>query len=252
MKVYQSVLGPLVQCGCKEFRIYAPVAVETPEQLAQLFHETYERLAPSHGYETREASAKPWADVPESNKALMIATCREVLTALLDDDMDDGWRIVTRLAASLRAEATARQQLEAEIDRMRETLMFEQETSARIDDSRQLAEQERDAQYDQAVEATQRALLAEQERDWYIETQREQTVRSMKAEATLAQFEQEREWQYDQAVESTGRALRAENELATAQEALEIIAGRRPCADNLMSHRDVAICALNIICERHT
>ena len=36
-------------------------------------------------------------------------------SALLDDDMDDGWRIVTRLAASLRAEASARQQAEQEL-----------------------------------------------------------------------------------------------------------------------------------------
>lgn len=53
----------------------------TPEVLAQLFHETYERLAPQHGYRTREASAKPWADVPEQNRALMVATCRELITA---------------------------------------------------------------------------------------------------------------------------------------------------------------------------
>jgi hypothetical protein len=65
---------------------------------------------------------------------------------------------IIKLRDALRAEATARQQLEAEIDRMRETLMFEQETGARIDDARQLAEQERDALYDQAVEATQRAF----------------------------------------------------------------------------------------------
>ena len=37
-------------------------------------------------------------------------------SALLDDDMDDGWRIVTRLAASLRAEASARQLAEQERD----------------------------------------------------------------------------------------------------------------------------------------
>ncbi len=54
----------------------------TPEQLAQLFHETYERLAPDHGYETREASAKPWADVPEQNRGLMVAVAGEVLDAL--------------------------------------------------------------------------------------------------------------------------------------------------------------------------
>lgn len=52
------------------------------EQLAQFFHETYERLAPSFGYKTREASAKPWAEVPEQNKLLMMAVCDEVLDRL--------------------------------------------------------------------------------------------------------------------------------------------------------------------------
>lgn len=47
--------------------------------LAKRFHETYERLAPSFGYETREASAKPWDKVPAQNKALMIAVCAEIL-----------------------------------------------------------------------------------------------------------------------------------------------------------------------------
>lgn len=52
---------------------------ERAEALAQRFHETYERLAPSFGYETREASAKPWADVPQQNRLLMIAVCAEIL-----------------------------------------------------------------------------------------------------------------------------------------------------------------------------
>ncbi len=52
----------------------------TAEQIAQAFHEAYERLAPDFGYETREASAKPWAEVPEQNKSLMVA----VVQALLD------------------------------------------------------------------------------------------------------------------------------------------------------------------------
>lgn len=51
----------------------------TPEQLAQRFHETYERLAPQFGYETRRASAKPWAEVPENNRQLMTAVCAEML-----------------------------------------------------------------------------------------------------------------------------------------------------------------------------
>lgn len=51
----------------------------TAEDLAKLFHDNYERLAPSHGYETRKDSAVPWESVPERNKSLMIATCAAVL-----------------------------------------------------------------------------------------------------------------------------------------------------------------------------
>lgn len=52
------------------------------EEIARLFHETYERLAPDFGYETREASAKPWGEVPENNRKLMIAVAGEVLATL--------------------------------------------------------------------------------------------------------------------------------------------------------------------------
>jgi hypothetical protein len=54
----------------------------TPEQLAQKFHEAYERLAPQYGYKTREASAVSWASVPTNNKNLMIAVCAEILQDL--------------------------------------------------------------------------------------------------------------------------------------------------------------------------
>ena len=54
----------------------------TSEQLAKAFHESYERQAPNFGYKTREASAKPWSDVPDQNKALMIAVCAEILLLL--------------------------------------------------------------------------------------------------------------------------------------------------------------------------
>ena len=54
----------------------------TAEQLAQLFHDTYERLAPEFGYTTRKSSAQPWADVPEPNKSLMIATAKAVMREL--------------------------------------------------------------------------------------------------------------------------------------------------------------------------
>jgi len=52
------------------------------EALARMFHETYERLAPSFGYETRKDSAVPWEDVPEKNKKLMIAVAGEILKTL--------------------------------------------------------------------------------------------------------------------------------------------------------------------------
>lgn len=51
------------------------------ESLAKRFHEAYERLAPAFGYETREASAKPWAEVPENNRQLMVAVCEVILAA---------------------------------------------------------------------------------------------------------------------------------------------------------------------------
>lgn len=49
------------------------------EELAQLFHETYEKLAPDYGYNTRAATAVPWSKVPEPNKSLMIAVADKVL-----------------------------------------------------------------------------------------------------------------------------------------------------------------------------
>jgi len=53
--------------------------------LAQRFHAAYERLAPRFGYETREASAKPWAEVPDNNRALMTAVCAELLGSVTSE-----------------------------------------------------------------------------------------------------------------------------------------------------------------------
>lgn len=53
-----------------------------PELVARAFHEAYEELAPSFGYETRRESAKPWTEVPERNRNLMVA----VVKRLLDND----------------------------------------------------------------------------------------------------------------------------------------------------------------------
>jgi len=49
------------------------------ERIAKHFHQAYERLAPSFGYETRKASAKPWEDVPLPNRQLMTAVVADLL-----------------------------------------------------------------------------------------------------------------------------------------------------------------------------
>jgi hypothetical protein len=48
--------------------------------LATLFHDTYERLAPGHGYATRPETRRFDADSP--NGRLMIATCEVILAEL--------------------------------------------------------------------------------------------------------------------------------------------------------------------------
>ncbi|WP_428956225.1 hypothetical protein [Streptomyces sp. cg35] len=53
--------------------------MDEAEAIARRFHEAYEQLAPNHGYETREASRKPWPDVPDNNKNLMIAVVAQLL-----------------------------------------------------------------------------------------------------------------------------------------------------------------------------
>lgn len=53
--------------------------MESAERIASEFHRTYEELAPSFGYATREASAKPWQDVPDNNRNLMIAVAQSLL-----------------------------------------------------------------------------------------------------------------------------------------------------------------------------
>ena len=53
--------------------------MDRAEVVAREFHEAYERLAPQYGYDTRTDTKVAWEDVPNENKALMIATCRDLL-----------------------------------------------------------------------------------------------------------------------------------------------------------------------------
>jgi len=49
------------------------------EQACELMHDAYERAAVGAGWETQDASRKPWADVPEANKATMRAAVGALL-----------------------------------------------------------------------------------------------------------------------------------------------------------------------------
>ena len=49
------------------------------ERIARAMHDTYERLAPGFQWETQERSRKPWDQVPENNRQLMIATAQDLL-----------------------------------------------------------------------------------------------------------------------------------------------------------------------------
>jgi hypothetical protein len=99
--------------------LQARVPRYTNEQLAQRFHELYEELAPRYGYETREESRKPWADVPPQNKALMEMVCARMLKELQLDQaaydalaaqLDEAQTLAAsrlRIANSLETDVTA-------------------------------------------------------------------------------------------------------------------------------------------------
>jgi hypothetical protein len=57
---------------------------EQASALARQFHETYERLAPQFGYETKEETRKFKSD--SINGRLMIAVCDEILTKEMEQD----------------------------------------------------------------------------------------------------------------------------------------------------------------------
>ena len=59
------------------------------EFMARMFHEKYEKLAPSFGYVTRKATAKSWFEIPKNNKKLMIAVAQEILVIQKKQTKDD-------------------------------------------------------------------------------------------------------------------------------------------------------------------
>lgn len=53
------------------------------ERACKVMHDAYERAATETGWETQQASRKPWADVPATNKATMRAAVNALLEWLL-------------------------------------------------------------------------------------------------------------------------------------------------------------------------
>lgn len=56
----------------------------TPQQLAEIMHETYERQALIEGWTTQESCRVPFAELPEANKRVMLAVAKAVLWATPD------------------------------------------------------------------------------------------------------------------------------------------------------------------------
>lgn len=51
----------------------------SPDQLAEFFHRTYEKLAPRFNYETKEESRTAWENLAPNHRQLMRAVAQEVL-----------------------------------------------------------------------------------------------------------------------------------------------------------------------------
>jgi hypothetical protein len=95
------------------------ITEEMAEAVARLFHEAYERLAPQFGYETREASAVPWVEVPEANRRLVIAVAGEVaplIAAQALRPVDDLLRRAHRAMRAIDAQSTLTLDLAAHLD----------------------------------------------------------------------------------------------------------------------------------------
>lgn len=61
----------------------SPAPLTTPDQLAELFHTTYEQVTPQFGYETRRETAVPWDELPHPHKQMLIAVATQVLGQLV-------------------------------------------------------------------------------------------------------------------------------------------------------------------------
>ena len=74
---YSGLSSESAKVKDKLFKAYETNWMNTdPEIMARLFHDTYEKLAPQFGYETRVDTRE--FDKNSVNGALMVAVCREI------------------------------------------------------------------------------------------------------------------------------------------------------------------------------
>lgn len=66
----------------------AKVAKFDVEHACAVMHDAYEAAAVGAGWETQQASRKPWAEVPEANKTTMRAAVTALLAALTEGAAD--------------------------------------------------------------------------------------------------------------------------------------------------------------------
>jgi hypothetical protein len=90
----------------------------TPQELAVFFHETYERLAPRFGYETRPDTKAFDPQSPNGKLMTEVAAC--VLTRLAAEDHDVR-AIDTVERIGLSSIAALAERVESETERMRNT-----------------------------------------------------------------------------------------------------------------------------------
>lgn len=75
------------------------------EQACEVMHDAYERAAVGAGWETNPKSRKPWADVPEANKATMRAAVQALLAWLPQTEANLGLATTQQLIGELAARA---------------------------------------------------------------------------------------------------------------------------------------------------
>lgn len=100
------------------------------ERLAKRFHHHYETLAPNFDYQTRKEPAVEWENIPENDRRLMLAVCREVLK-----EVDSGILEATQTVTAHEAIKTMLRAMAMQEGRETEEFHITQEVARQIWDN---------------------------------------------------------------------------------------------------------------------